>query len=113
MFFGFAIKTLRDEAPLHAASTPTVEAVLSAGYNKDVGKCAEAMTCTPRLGLRGGFAVVLSGRCGITANLIFSLRTEIRQVSPLSGLGQSPTLGVGILFIKIERTGNDLLHRKY
>jgi hypothetical protein len=31
MFIGYAIETLRAEAPLHAASTPAVEAVLAAG----------------------------------------------------------------------------------
>ena len=29
---------LRDEAPLYAASTPPVEAVLAAGYGHDVGE---------------------------------------------------------------------------
>jgi hypothetical protein len=38
MFIGCAIETLRDEAPLHAASTPPVEAVLAAGYDDDVGE---------------------------------------------------------------------------
>ena len=37
MFIGYAIGTLRYEAPLHAASTPLVEAVLAAGYGHDVG----------------------------------------------------------------------------
>jgi hypothetical protein len=32
MFIGYAIETLRDEAPRNAASTPSVEAVLAAGY---------------------------------------------------------------------------------
>jgi hypothetical protein len=30
MFIGYAIETLRDEVPLHAASTPDVEAILAA-----------------------------------------------------------------------------------
>ena len=38
MSTGSAIETLRDEAPLHAASTPPVEAVLAAGYGHDVGE---------------------------------------------------------------------------
>ena len=36
MFIGYAIETLRDEAPLHTASTPSVEAALAAGYGHDV-----------------------------------------------------------------------------
>ena len=39
MFIGSAIETLRDEAPRNAASTPPVEAVLRAGYGRDVGEC--------------------------------------------------------------------------
>ena len=77
MFIGYAIETLRAEAPLHAASTPAAEAVLAAGYCNDVGESNEAMACTPRLGLRPGFVVVLSGRCGIAGSLIPSLLTEI------------------------------------
>ena len=73
MFIGYAIETLRAEAPLHAASTPAVEAVLAAGYRNDVGQSNEPMACTPRLGLQRGFVVVLSGRCGIAASLIPSL----------------------------------------
>ena len=73
MFIGYAIETLRAEAPLHAASTPAVEAVLAAGYGNDGGESNEAMACTPRLGLQRGFVVVLSGRCGITGSLIPSL----------------------------------------
>jgi hypothetical protein len=38
MFISCAIKTLRDEAPRNAASTPPVEAVLAAGYGNDVGE---------------------------------------------------------------------------
>jgi hypothetical protein len=37
MFIGYAIETLRDEAPRNAASTPPVEAVLAAGYGRGVG----------------------------------------------------------------------------
>jgi hypothetical protein len=33
-----AVETLRDEAPLHTASTPPVKAVLAAGYCHDVGE---------------------------------------------------------------------------
>jgi hypothetical protein len=73
MFVGYAIGTLRAEAPLHAASIPSAEAVLAAGYRNDVGESNEAMACTPRLGLQRGFVVVLSGRCGIAATLIPSL----------------------------------------
>jgi hypothetical protein len=77
VFIGYAIETLLAEAPLHAASTSGVEAVLAAGYGSDVGKSNEAMTCTPRLGLRQGFVLILSGRCGIAANLIPSVQMEI------------------------------------
>jgi hypothetical protein len=73
MFVGYAIETLRAEAPLHAASTPAAEAVLAAGYRNDVGESNEAMACTPRLGLQQGFVLILSGRCGIAASLIPSL----------------------------------------
>jgi hypothetical protein len=73
MLIGYAIETLRAEAPLHAASTPAVEAVLAAGYGNDVGESNEAVACPPRLGLRRGFVLILSGRCGISANLIPSL----------------------------------------
>jgi hypothetical protein len=38
MFIGYAIETLRDEVPLHAASTPPVKAVLAAEYRHDGGK---------------------------------------------------------------------------
>ena len=41
MFIGYAIETLRDDAPLHAASTPHVEAALTAGYGHDVGEFNE------------------------------------------------------------------------
>jgi hypothetical protein len=37
MLIAYAIKTLRDEAPRNAASTPPVEAVLAAGYGRGVG----------------------------------------------------------------------------
>jgi hypothetical protein len=77
MFIGYAIETLRDEVPLHAASTPAVEAVLAAGYGNDVGESNEAMACPPRLGLLRGFVLIISERYGIAANLIPSLRTEI------------------------------------
>jgi hypothetical protein len=73
MLIGYAIETLRDEAPLHAASTPAFEAVLAAGYRNDEGESNEAMACTPRRGLQRGFVLVLSGRCGIAGNLIPSL----------------------------------------
>ena len=42
MFFGSTVETLRGEAPLHASSTPPVEAVLAAGYCHDVGEFNEA-----------------------------------------------------------------------
>jgi hypothetical protein len=77
MFIGYAIETLRAEAPLHAASTPASEAVLATGYRNDIGKSNEAMACTPRLGLQRGFVLVVSGRCGIATNLIPSLCTAI------------------------------------
>ena len=35
MFICYAVKPLRDEARLHAASTPTVEAALAAEYDND------------------------------------------------------------------------------
>jgi hypothetical protein len=73
MLIGYAMEALRAEAPLHAASTPSVEAVLAAGYRNDIGESNEAMACTPRLGLQRGFVLVLFGRCGIAANLIRSL----------------------------------------
>jgi hypothetical protein len=73
MLMGCAIETLRAEAPLYVASTPRAEAVLAAGYHKDVGESNEPMACTPRLGLRPESVGVLSGRCGIAANLIPSL----------------------------------------
>ena len=38
MLIGYAFKALRDEARLHAASTPTVEAVLAAEYGHDVAE---------------------------------------------------------------------------
>ena len=38
MFIGYTIETLRDEVPLHAASTPPVKAVLTAGYVYDIGE---------------------------------------------------------------------------
>jgi hypothetical protein len=78
MSIGHAIDTLRAEAPLHAASTPAAEPVLASGICNDLGESNEAMASTPRLGLRRGFVVVLSGRCGIAANLIPSLLTAIR-----------------------------------
>ena len=49
---GYAIETLRAEAPLHAASIPAIEAVLVAGYRNDVRESNEPMARTPRLGLR-------------------------------------------------------------
>ena len=52
MLIGYAIRTLRNEAPLHAASTPAMEAVLAAGYDNHAGEFNEAMACTPRLGLQ-------------------------------------------------------------
>jgi hypothetical protein len=81
MFIGYAIEPLRAEAPLHAASTPAVEAFLAAGYRNDIGESNGAMACTPavtgskdpRLGLQRGFVLIFSGRCGIAANLIPSL----------------------------------------
>ena len=73
MFIGHAIETLRAEAPLHAASTSGVEAVLAAGYDNSAGECHEGMPCTPRLRLQRKFVVVSSGRCGIAATLIPSL----------------------------------------
>jgi hypothetical protein len=73
MLIGYAVETLRAEAPLHAASTPTAEAVLAAGYRNDVGESNEATACTPRLGLRRRFVLILSGRCAIAENLIPSL----------------------------------------
>ena len=97
MFIGYAIETLRDEAPLHAASTPTVEAVLAAGYDYAVGASNEAMVCTPRLGLQRTLVVVSSGRCGIAATLIPSLRTE-NVKNPLGGPDQGPVLWAGILY---------------
>jgi hypothetical protein len=36
--FGYAIEMLRDEAPRSAASTPPDEAILAAGYDRDVGE---------------------------------------------------------------------------
>ena len=75
-FIGYAIETLRDEAPLHAASTLAVEAVLAVGHGNVVGAYVGALACPPRLGLRGGFVVVLSGRCGISATLILLLRAK-------------------------------------
>jgi hypothetical protein len=59
MLIGCAIDTLRAEAPLHAASTPALEAVLAAGYRNDVGESNRPMACPPRLGLQRGFVVVL------------------------------------------------------
>ena len=38
MLIGYAIETLRDEVPRNAASTPPVQAVLTAGYGHDVGE---------------------------------------------------------------------------
>ena len=73
MFIGYAIETLLAEAPLHATSTPAVEAVLAAGYRNDVGESNKAMACTPRLGLQREFVLILSGRCVIPANLSPSL----------------------------------------
>jgi hypothetical protein len=81
MFIGDGIETLRAEAPLHAASTPGVGAVLAAGYGNDVGESNEAMACTPavtgsrdpRLGLQRGFVLILSGRCGMEGSLTPSL----------------------------------------
>jgi hypothetical protein len=82
-FIGYAIEPLRAEACLHATSTPGVEAVLAAGYRNDVGESNEAMACTPRLGLQRRFVLILSGRCGITANPIPSL-LNADQIKALS-----------------------------
>ena len=73
IFIGYAVKPLRDEAPLHAASTPSVDTVLAVGYDNDVDASNKAMECIPRLGLQRAFVVALSGRCGIPATLIPSL----------------------------------------
>jgi hypothetical protein len=70
MFTGYAIETLRDEAPLHAASTPSVHTVLAAGYKKTVVTLHEAMEYNPRLGLQRTIVVISSGRCGIAATPI-------------------------------------------
>jgi hypothetical protein len=41
MFIGYPMETLRDETPLHAASTPAAEAVLVAGRrSRDSGGTA-------------------------------------------------------------------------
>jgi hypothetical protein len=69
MVIGYAIETLRDEAPLHATSTPGVEAVLAAGYRNNVGESNEGMACTPavtgskdpRLGLGKPHPFALNG----------------------------------------------------
>jgi hypothetical protein len=95
MYIGYGIDPLRDEAPLHAASTPAAEAVLAAGYRNDVGESNEAMACTPRLGLQQGFVVGLSGRCGIAENLIPSLRTEIGLKAPYGGQIKAEFYGRG------------------
>jgi hypothetical protein len=58
MNIGYALETLRDEAPLHAASTPAAKAVLAAGYDNAVGASNEARASTPRLGLQRAFVVV-------------------------------------------------------
>jgi hypothetical protein len=47
MFIGYGIEGFRAEAPLHAASTPCVEAVLAAEYRNDEGESNEAMAYTP------------------------------------------------------------------
>jgi hypothetical protein len=73
MFIGYAIEALRAEAPLHAAFTPAAEAVLAAEYRNDVAESNEVMACTPRLGPRRGFVLIVSGRCGISENFIPSL----------------------------------------
>ena len=67
MFVGHALETLRGEAPLHAASTPPVDAALAVGYDNDVGEYNEAIACTPRLGLQREFVLRISGRCCISA----------------------------------------------
>jgi hypothetical protein len=77
MFMGSAIEPLRDEAPLHAASTPSFDAVLAAGYDNAVSASNEAGVCTPPLGLQRKLVMVSSGRCGIAATLIPSPRTRI------------------------------------
>jgi hypothetical protein len=41
MSIGCATESLRAEAPLHAASTPPVEAVLTAGYDNVAGASTE------------------------------------------------------------------------
>jgi hypothetical protein len=38
MFIGNDVEPLRAEAPLHAASTPSIEAVLAAAHSKDAAK---------------------------------------------------------------------------
>jgi hypothetical protein len=81
MVIGYAIKTLRAEAPLYAAFTPAVEVVLAAAYRNDVDESKEAMACTPavtgskdpRLGLQRRFVLLSSGRCRIAGNFIPSL----------------------------------------
>ena len=52
MFTDYAIETLWDEAPLHAASTPPVEAVLAAGYSHDVGELIRVRNISQ--GMEGG-----------------------------------------------------------
>jgi hypothetical protein len=43
MLIGYAIETLRAEAPLHATSTPGVEAVLAAGRRSRDSDCSEGL----------------------------------------------------------------------
>jgi hypothetical protein len=69
MNIGYALATLRDEAPLHAASTPAMEAAFAAAHNNDVREFNESMKCTQRPGLQRPIVVVLSGRSAIGGNL--------------------------------------------
>jgi hypothetical protein len=82
VFIGYVIGTLRAEAPLHAASTPSLDAVLAAGYDKAVVTSNEARGCIPRLGPPPTLEEVSSGRCGIPAILVPSIRTEIARKAP-------------------------------
>jgi hypothetical protein len=93
MLVGYAIEPLRAEATLPAASTPPVEAVRAAGYRNDVDESNKAMACTPRLGLQRGFVLILSGRCVIAANLIPSLRTDIRCKAPMGARSKPRPMG--------------------
>jgi hypothetical protein len=91
MFIGYAVEPLRAEGPLHAASTPSLDAVLAAAYDNAVVAFNEAGVCTSRLGLQRTLVMVSSGRCGIVATLIPSLRTRIVQ-KVRRDLDQSPGL---------------------